>query len=245
MIAIVRFQDFGIPDSRCVNRIQQSNNPTIQQSNNPTIQQSPIPLLPLHDVIPTRTRPIATLAIVAIHVVAWATGLGAGDAPWIDIAARFFAHTGWVHLAADAIAIWLFGPSVEDRLGPLRFVALYLLGGAAAAGLAASQPDAIAPLGAPGGAVAAILAAHFVLFPSSRMLVLAPATRGVDAIELPALFFAGLWFGMETIGGLGWPVGATPLTVIGGLAAGLVVGAAAVLLLRRPERLRVEWWNDR
>jgi membrane associated rhomboid family serine protease len=202
-------------------------------------------LLPLHDVIPRRTKPIATFAIIAIHIVAWSVGQATGDAQWIDVIATFIGHTGWVHLVADAIVIWLFGPSVEDRVGHLRFVALYLLGGAAAGGVAVWQQGAMAPVSSAVGAVAAILGAHFMLFPTSRMLVLVPATGGVDAIELPALFFAGLWFGMVTIGGLGWPSGATPIAVIGGPAAGAVAGAAAVRLLRRRERLRVEWWNER
>jgi membrane associated rhomboid family serine protease len=236
MIAIVEFSDSWIPGF---------SNSGFCKSPNPTIPKSSISLLPLHDVIPTRTKPIATLAIVAIHVVAWAAGQAAGDARWTDVIAMFIGHIGWVHLVADAIVIWLFGASVEDRLGHLRFVVLYLLGGAAAGGVAVWQQGAMAPLSGPVGAVAAILGAHLALFPTSRMLVLVPAAGGVDAIELPALFFAGIWFGMATIGGLGWPAAATPITVIGGPVAGAAVGAAAVGLLRRRERLRVEWWNGR
>jgi membrane associated rhomboid family serine protease len=43
-----------------------------------------------------------------------------------------FLHGGWMHLVFNMWALWIFGPAVEDRLGPVRFLVFYLLVGVAA-----------------------------------------------------------------------------------------------------------------
>jgi rhomboid family protein len=44
-----------------------------------------------------------------------------------------FLHGGFMHIIADMVFLWAFGPAVEDAMGRGRFLFFYLLGGLAAA----------------------------------------------------------------------------------------------------------------
>ena len=48
--------------------------------------------------------------------------------PWTLIT-YMFLHDGWMHLIFNMIGLYFFGPRLEDRLGGLRFLWLYLLSG--------------------------------------------------------------------------------------------------------------------
>lgn len=59
--------------------------------------------------------------------------LSALDRPWTFLTYQFL-HAGLLHVAFNLLALFLFGPAVEERLGSLTFLAYYLacgLGGAA------------------------------------------------------------------------------------------------------------------
>jgi membrane associated rhomboid family serine protease len=69
-------------------------------------------------------------------------------------------------------------------------------------------------------------------------------------VELPATVMLALWFLTQTAGGLGSLAGMRASPVPGLIPswahiAGLAVGAGGVMIFRRPERQRVEWWNER
>ncbi len=99
------------------------------------------------------------------------------------------------------------------------------------------------------GAIAGVMGAYFVLYPHSRIVTLVPFFVFFQVIEVPAIFFLGIWFLMQFLSGVG-----SIATTVGGEAgagiafwahvAGFVAGLAGVLLFRRPERQRVEWWHD-
>ena len=60
--------------------------------------------------------------------------------------------------------LWLFGPSVEDAMGRLRFVLFAALGGGAAA--------ALDPAAAGAGVVAAVLGGYALLYPRAHVVAL-------------------------------------------------------------------------
>ena len=202
-------------------------------------------MIPIRDVIPSRTTPRATLSLIALHAAAFVLALLipddggeivrqdglAVDGAWQG-AASLVLHGGWLPLALNLGALWLFGENVEDRFGHGRFLVAYLAIGSAAlvAGLLAMP--ASPPAGA-SGAVAGVIASYLVLFPTSRLLVAVPTELPPKLVELSAAAFALAWFLLQFT--LGIPV----LTLLIGTAG----GAAAARLLRRPERLRVEWWG--
>ena len=43
-----------------------------------------------------------------------------------------FMHGGWMHLIGNMWFLWVFGKTVEDACGFFRYLAFYLLSGAAA-----------------------------------------------------------------------------------------------------------------
>jgi membrane associated rhomboid family serine protease len=154
-----------------------------------------------------------------------------------------FVHGGLLHFGGNMLYLWIFGDNVEDRLGHGRFIVFYLLcGAAAAAGQIIPNPLSDIPMVGASGAIAGVLGAYFVLYPHSRVLTLFPFP--LMLIEVPAVILLGLWFLMNLVSG----IGTLGQMNMGGVAfwahaAGFAAGAAGCFLLRRPERLDVEWWS--
>jgi membrane associated rhomboid family serine protease len=218
-------------------------------------------MLPVADVIPSRTTPWMTVALIVANVLAfvYALSLPAADigfwmqrfafvpveGTWTTATTSLFLHGNSLHLALNIIVLWIFGDNVEDQLGHGRFLALYLLSGYA--GWAASlwvAPTSGVPLLGAGGAIAGIMGAYFVMFPRSRVLVLVPARSILDAIELPAVLVAAAWFSLQalSLAMLDRPFEGLGLS-LGPYVGGAVAGMLAVRVIRRPERQRVEWWG--
>src|SRR3989337_2481883 len=59
-----------------------------------------------------------------------AYGYGAWEVV-ITLVSSLFLHGGFVHLAGNLIYLWVFGPAVEDAIGPARYFVFYLCCGAA------------------------------------------------------------------------------------------------------------------
>jgi membrane associated rhomboid family serine protease len=98
------------------------------------------------------------------------------------------------------------------------------------------------------GAIAGVMGAYLLLFPSSRVLTLLPLIIYWDVIEVPAVYFLGFWFLVQFFSGIMGSLVSTTQD-IGGIAfwahvGGFVAGGAGVFLFRRPERQQVEWWDQ-
>ena len=104
-------------------------------------------MIPLRDVIPSRTFPLFTIAFIVLNSVAFlfeqslpsrarAVHPHVRRCPRASRSARvltsMFLHGGWLHFLGNMLFLWIFGDNVEDRLGHGRFVVFYLLCGAAA-----------------------------------------------------------------------------------------------------------------
>ncbi len=106
-------------------------------------------MIPLRDVIPTRTTPWVTRAFILVNSLVFLLqvsmsprdldlfvrefGLVAIDFSWINVVTSMFLHGGWMHVLGNMLYLWIFGDNVEDRMGHGRFAAFYLLCGVAAA----------------------------------------------------------------------------------------------------------------
>jgi len=218
-------------------------------------------MIPLRDVIPSRTTPWITLLLIAIALLVFLCELALGadertrfvfaygliptSPEWITTLTSLFVHGGWLSLAANGMALWIFGATLEDRMGHGRFLGFYLLSGVAGNLLhAAAVPGAEAPLLGSSAAVAGVVAAYLVLFPYSRVLVLVLLVAFNDVVEVPAAVFATLWLFLLVLSGIGaLAYLPRPDMTLWSELGGSLTGVAAVWVLRRPERDRVEWWG--
>jgi membrane associated rhomboid family serine protease len=219
-------------------------------------------VIPLRDVIPSRTTPFVTIALIVANIVvflleqlmpaeqlrhvAFTYGLVPASFSWIALVTSMFLHADWGHIAGNMLCLWIFGDNVEDRFGHSRFLAFYIAAGAAA-GLVHTwfMPGSLVPTVGASGAIAGVMGAYLVLFPTSRVQVLIWLLVFVDIVEIPAVVFLGFWFLLQMMSGIGSLGGAAG---IGGVAfwahvGGFVVGAGLGRLLARPERREVQWWN--
>jgi len=221
-------------------------------------------MIPIKDVIPSRTTPVVTITLIAANTLVFFYQLGLAPAELeafifafglipahFTIATMFssmFVHAGLGHAGGNLLYLWIFGDNIEDRLGHGRFLVFYLATGVVAAlSQMAMDPGSRIPMVGASGAIAGVMGGYLVLYPHSRVLTLFPFP--LMLFEVPAVFFLGLWFVIQFVSGLGSLAAATEAGLPGGVAfwahvMGFVAGVVLVRLMRRPERGRVEWWGN-
>lgn len=162
-----------------------------------------------------------------------------GPAAAITLLTSTFLHAGWFHLAANLIYLVVFGLPVERRLGPVRFVAMYLV--SAVAGSLAyllAQPNAATPAIGASGAVAGVIAAHLVLFPGATLGSIAPVLFLHVVESAPTLLLLLVWLAtqvLSSVASLTTSTGIAWWAHLGGFASGLVL--APVLRWQRSRRV--------
>jgi membrane associated rhomboid family serine protease len=222
-------------------------------------------MIPLRDVIPSRTTPVVTIAIIALNALVFLFQLSLGESvndfilyyglipaafSWVAVLTSMFLHGGFLHFGGNMLYLWIFGDNVEDRMGHGRFAVFYLLCGIAAAlAQTALNPDSVVPMVGASGAIAGVMGAYFVLYPHSRIVTLVPLFVFFQVMEIPAIFFLGIWFLLQFLSGVGSIATAVGGEPAGGIAfwahvAGFLAGVSGVIVFRRPERQRVDWWHD-
>lgn len=77
--------------------------------------------------------------------------------PW-TIVTYMFLHAGLMHLAFNMLALFFFGPRVEERLGSRNFLTLYLISGISGALLSLIMGPSAAVLGASAAVFGVMLA---------------------------------------------------------------------------------------
>lgn len=129
-------------------------------------------------------------------------GLARGDL--LPFVTSMFLHGGLLHIAGNLWTLWVFGPALEDRLGTMRYAGLYI-GAGLAAGLAHfvfNWTSTVPALGA-SGAIAGVIGAYVRRFPYAWINVLQPIGLFPFFFYMPALVFAGIWFWMQVMQGIG------------------------------------------
>ena len=149
-----------------------------------------------------------------------------------------FLHGGWLHIIFNMWFLWIFGPAMEARFGRVGFLALYL-GGALTASVVhvATHPGSIEPVLGASGAVAAVVAAYAVIYPTERVMTIVPILFIPLFIPVPAIFFAAIWFAMQVLQGSseiarpGMAAGVAWWAHIGGFAFGVLFALVARVLM--------------
>lgn len=163
--------------------------------------------------------------------------MDAGRAP-AHILTSMFLHGSWGHLIGNMWFLYIFGDNVEEAFGRAAYLALYLLGGVAAAALqVAAQPASMVPMVGASGAISAVLGAYLVLYPRARVHNLVFLGFYITRFALPAWAMLGYWILLQVAGGLmaGGAGGGTAFWAhVGGFGAGIVCGLLFAML--RPRR---------
>jgi rhomboid family protein len=212
-------------------------------------------MIPLRDVIPSRTTPYITITIIVLNSLAWLFEISlppdvlpaflqyygvvpANFAP-ATLVTSMFLHGSWSHVIGNMWYLWIFGDNVEDRVGHGRFIVFYLLCGIIAAlAQVAVDPSSNLPTIGASGAIAGVMGAYFVLYPHSRVLTLLPWIF-IQIVEMPAIVLLGFWFLMQLFSA--GAIAVTASTHGGGVAfmahvAGFVIGAGGIFVFRKRER---------
>jgi membrane associated rhomboid family serine protease len=134
-----------------------------------------------------------------------------------------------MHLFGNMLYLWIFGDNVEDALGKVKFLVFYLLCGMSAtfAQYYVNPSSGVPNVGA-SGAIAGVLGAYLLMFPSSRVRVLVYN----QIVAMPAFVVLGLWIVLQAFSGIG-SIAATSQTAdqggvaymahVGGFVAGIVL----------------------
>jgi membrane associated rhomboid family serine protease len=189
-------------------------------------------MIPVRDVVPSRTAPGVTVSLIAAMLAALS---------WPGV------REWWLLWAAHVVVLWLFGGTVEDRLGHGRFAGFCVVCLAAAVVVPPAIGRVVSLHWVVGGGVAGLSAAYFLMFPGSRVLTLVPAAAGVDIVDVPAWTVWGLWAIVQAAAvwsSTVWAEPADPVAAAASMFAGGLAGALGWLVLRRPERMGVDWWDS-
>jgi membrane associated rhomboid family serine protease len=164
---------------------------------------------------------------------------------WLTLISAMFLHGSPLHLAGNMLYLWIFGDNVEEVLGSVRYVLVYLLCGLTGSlAQIAAAPDSLIPTLGASGAIAGVMGMYLIWFPYHRVRVL--VFRLIT--EVPAVIVIGLWivmqiwYGAGSLGRLGEVGGVAYLAHVGGAGCGV---AAAFVFLKDARRLGAPTLADR
>lgn len=205
-------------------------------------------MFPIRDHNPSGKTPFVIIALVAINILVFLGYFPSSNEfelnrffiTWGFIPARvmagegyetvitsMFLHGGWMHLAGNMLFLWIFGDNLEEEMGHFGFLAFYLAGGVAAAGLqAVADLSSVVPMVGASGAIAGVMGGYLLLFPRAKVDVLFIFLVFFRIFALPAWIILGLWFGIQIFSGLNTPSesgGVAYWAHAGGFIAGLIL----------------------
>ncbi|MFZ5638251.1 MAG: rhomboid family intramembrane serine protease [Pseudomonadota bacterium] len=174
-------------------------------------------------------------------------GLPVDDWRWYQFVTANFLHGDIVHLVGNMLFLWLFGDSIEDALGTIGFLLLYVVGGLLGDLLYVhNNVGAELPSIGASGCIAAIAGAYGVMFydrsVNIRLMLL---VFTLTTFSVRALWVVLFWFGadlLRTLDGSGQLSEADGVNYVAhgiGFLCGALLGLIARLhgVMRRYERL--------
>ncbi len=180
-------------------------------------------MFPIKDTIPHRYTPFVVYFLIIVNVFVFIIELSLpypqrqlffytfGLVPlkitqngwdFYSLFTNMFLHGGWFHIISNMWALWIFGDNVEDRMGHFRFFIFYILCGLAA-NIVHYYFNKLAPVPVIGasGAIAGVMGAYMIMFPTSRIITLIPIFFIPFFFEIPAVIFLFFWFMSQVISG--------------------------------------------
>jgi membrane associated rhomboid family serine protease len=144
-------------------------------------------MIPLSDV---DRRPLGfpyvTALVIIVNAIVFILELSGGDAfinswslvqanilagrDWITVLTSMFMHASPVHILGNMLFFWVFGPEIEDVMGPFRYLIFYLLGSLAATfSQVFIDPTSTVPSLGASGAIAGVMGAFLITYPRDRI----------------------------------------------------------------------------
>jgi membrane associated rhomboid family serine protease len=164
-----------------------------------------------------------------------------GKSVYLALVLSLFLHGSPQHLFGNMLFLWVFGNNIEDRKGGFRFLVLYLLAGVAATlAHVLSDPNSTVPIIGASGAIAGVMGAYLVLYPTASVTTLVPFLF-IFFIRLPAWLVLGYWFIGQFLSGAATSIAYSRETSGGGVAFWAHVGgfvAGVILIKVFPARVR-------
>src|SRR5262249_30974767 len=139
-----------------------------------------------------------TFAFVPANVDAWLAGTETAAQALFPLFTSMFLHGSVLHLVFNMWGLAIFGDNVEDRLGHFGYLLFYL-----ACGLGAGLTQFVfnlhsrIPTVGASGAIAGVMGAYFLLFPTARVLT----WFLFFVFWLPAWLVLGYWFVVQFLSG--------------------------------------------
>ncbi|GAB4460251.1 MAG: rhomboid family intramembrane serine protease [Armatimonadaceae bacterium] len=113
---------------------------------------------------------------------------------WLTIFTSMFMHGGWLHFLGNMLYLYIFGNNIEDCLGHVKFIVFYLVCGLIAAlSQIFFKTDSVIPTLGASGAIAGVLGAYLVLFPTARVNTLVFLGIFITSFRVPAFVLLGFW----------------------------------------------------
>lgn len=170
----------------------------------------------------------------------WAAHVGFPVDEYWPYLTSAFLHGGWAHIIGNMWTLWIFGQHVEDRMGSFRYLAFYLIC-AIASGVVHTvvNPHSTVPAIGASGAIAGVMGAYLIMFPTSRVIVMIPIFIFPLLFDFLAVFYLGYWFLLQLFSGT---VALVAMPEAGGIAFWAHVGGfvAGILIFRMFLRPRAE-----
>ena len=212
-------------------------------------------LIPLGDASRRPRRfAIVTTLIIVVNIFVFFQELQYGNRfvyAWSAVPARImhgnhlltlvtsmFMHASWMHIIGNMIYLWAFGREIEDAMGAGRFLIFYLAGGivAMAAQILGDPFSRIPSLGA-SGAIAAVMGAFLITYPTDRIRTLVFFVIFVRITFIPAALLIGFWFLIQVLN-----LGVVADVRTGGVAylahiGGFLFGVITAKLFADPQRV--------
>ena len=149
----------------------------------------------------------------------------------LGVVVSMFLHGGLGHLLGNMWILWIFGNNAEEAFGSGGYLLFYLTSGfVATAAYVFLNPGSTVPLVGASGAIAGVMGAYLVLFPTARIVSIVPLFFFMP-FEVPAWIYLILWFGGQfalagEVGQIAWEAH------VGGFLFGLLIAAALRSRLR-------------
>lgn len=178
---------------------------------------------------------IASMYYIDFGIVPATLGMPNEIIPFYNKIMQFFTymfiHGGWFHLIFNIYFLYIFGDNVEAKLGHFKYFVVYILFGILSGVVYVFlSPTTGVPMVGASGAIAGVMGAYLVFFPTSKIKTLLIIIIFITVINIPAIIFIAIWFIFQLVGFL---ISYDDLTIgegvawsahVGGFLSGIIFG---------------------